>query len=104
MGPRDRASAVPSATGRRTLATFGSAIVATCGTLSILAASARPVYTNGQRRLASRATNGHRILIGIQRSEPLAVAQLVAAPVVIQQVMMVTQQVMTRSCIDVENG
>src|SRR4051794_33100925 len=28
VGPRDRASAVPSATGRRTLATFGSAIVA----------------------------------------------------------------------------
>src|SRR3954454_19453759 len=72
VGPRDRASAVPSATGHRTLATFGPAIVATCGTLSILAASARPVCTDGQGRLASRATNGHRILIGIQRSEPLA--------------------------------
>jgi len=72
VGRRDHASAVPSATGRRRLATFGSAIVATCGTLSIRAASALPVCTDGQWRLASRATNGHRILIGIPRSEPLA--------------------------------
>lgn len=68
VGRRDRAFAVPNATGRRRLTTFGCVTVATPGILSILAASARRVCISGQLQPASCASNGQPILNGIRRS------------------------------------
>jgi hypothetical protein len=72
----DRASAARFAHGRRERGICGGARADTLGTPSTRAASARNVYSNGQRRSACPALDGRRIPPGTSTNDRIARREL----------------------------